>query len=103
MARSTIKFLKQQGQFNTRIADLVECDRHTVARVPADPPEPPRGRGRRPGVLEPQRDALVSWIREEIPTTRMLELARQDPGAPYAGGVSNLLPLRGPAPGRARG
>ena len=26
MARSTIKFLKQQGQFNTRIANLVGCD-----------------------------------------------------------------------------
>ncbi len=37
MARSTIKFLKQQGQFNTRIAALAGCNRHTVARVLAAP------------------------------------------------------------------
>ncbi len=36
MARSTIKFLKQKGQFNTRIAGVVGCDRHTVARVLAE-------------------------------------------------------------------
>lgn len=90
MARSTIKFLKQQGQFSTTIAELVGCDRHTVARVLAEPVEPPRRRRVRPGALEPQREALVSWIREEIPTTRMLELARQDPTAPYAGGVSTF-------------
>jgi len=72
MARSTIKFLKQQGQFNTRIAGLVGCDRHTVARVLAEPAEPPRRRRGRPGALEPQRHALMSWIREAIPTTRML-------------------------------
>jgi len=90
MARSTIKFLKQQGQFNTRIADLVGCDRHTVARVLGDPTEPPPRRRRRPGTLEPQREVLLSWIREEIPATRMLELARQDPRAPYRGGVSTF-------------
>ena len=33
MARTAIRFHKQQGQFNTRIAELVGCDRHTVARV----------------------------------------------------------------------
>jgi transposase len=90
MARSTIKFLKQQGQFNTRIARLVDCDRHTVARVLAEPTEPPRRRRRRLGTLEPQREALLSWIREEIPTTRMLELARQDAQLPYSGGVSTF-------------
>lgn len=90
MARSTIKFLKQQGQFNTQIADLVGCDRHTVARVLAEPTDPPRRRRVRRGALTPQRDVLLSWIREEIPTTRMLELARQDPRAPYAGGVSTF-------------
>jgi len=89
MARSTIKFLKQQGQFNTRIADLVGCDRHTVARVLAEPTEPPRRR-RRLGTLTPQREMLLSWIREEIPTTRMLEFARQDPRSPYTGGVSTF-------------
>ena len=51
MARSTIKFLKQQGQFNTTIAGLVGCDRHTVTRALTEPTD---GAGRcrvRPAVL----------------------------------------------------
>jgi|DewCreStandDraft_4_1066084.scaffolds.fasta_scaffold31609_3 transposase len=90
MARSAIKFLKQQGQFNTRIAALVGCDRHTVARVLAEPLDPPRRRRARPAVLAGRRDELLSWIREGIPTRRMLELVRQDPQAPYTGGASTF-------------
>ncbi len=90
MARSTIKFLKQQGQFNTRIAGLVGCDRHTVARALGESTDPPRRRRVRPGTLDTRREALLSWIREEVPVTRMLELARQDPLAPYAGGASTF-------------
>jgi len=90
MARSAIKFLKQQGQFNTRIADLVRCDRHTVARVLGGPTDPPSLRRTRPGSLEPQRETLLSWIAKDIPGTRMLELVRQDPLAPYRGGASTF-------------
>jgi transposase len=89
MARSTIKFLKQQGQFNTRIASVVGCDRHTVARVLGEPTDPPRHR-QRASTLDPRRDAVLSWIAEDIPATRMLELARQDPAAPYTGGASTF-------------
>jgi transposase len=89
MARSTVKFLKQQGQFNTRIASLVGCDRHTVARVLGEPTDPPRRR-HRASRLETRRDAVQSWIEADIPTTRMLELAREDPTAPYAGGASTF-------------
>jgi transposase len=89
MARSTVKFLKQQGQFNTRIAALVGCDRHTVARVLAEPTDPPRRR-QRDSSLESRRTALESWLEAEIPTTRMLELAREDPAAPYIGGASTF-------------
>lgn len=49
MARSTTKFLKQQGQLNTRIASLAGCDRHTVARVLTEPIDPPRRRGKPKG------------------------------------------------------
>jgi hypothetical protein len=84
MARSTIKFLKQQGQFNTRIASLVGCDRHTVARVLTEPTDPPRRR-QRASALEPQRPAVLSWIAEDIPATRMLELVRQDRLRPTPG------------------
>jgi transposase len=89
MGRSTIKFLKQQGQFDTRIASLVGCDRHTAARVLTEPTDPPRRR-QRASALEPRRPAVLSWIAEDIPTTRMLELARQDPAAPYTGGASTF-------------
>lgn len=90
MARSTIKFLRQQGHFTTSIAEWVGCDRHTVARVLAEPAEPPRPRRDRPGTLAGRRAALVSWLREAIPTRRMLELARQDPTGPYRGGASTF-------------
>jgi transposase len=89
MARSTVKFLKQQGQFSTRIASVVGCDRHTVARVLTEPTDPPRRR-QRASALEPRRAAVLSWITADIPTTRMLELARQDPTAPYGGGASTF-------------
>ncbi len=73
MARSTIKFLKQQGQFNTSIASLVGCDRHTVARVLTQPTDPPRRR-QRASALDPRRPAVLSWIAEDIPATRMLDV-----------------------------
>ena len=91
MARSTIKFLKQQGQFNTRIAALVGCDRHTVTRVLEDPVDGPRPHRARASALAVCRDEVLTWLREDIPTTRMLELARQDPGAPYQGGRRRFI------------
>lgn len=88
MARSAIRFHKQQGQFNTRIAELVGCDRHTVTRVLGEAAPP--GRRARRSTLDAQREELLSWLREDIPTQRMLELARQGPTAPYQGGVSTF-------------
>jgi transposase len=88
MARSAIRFHKQQGQFNTRIAELVGCDRHTVARVLGEVAPP--GRRARRSTLDGQRAELLSWLREDIPTQRMLELARQNPTTPYHGGVSTF-------------
>ncbi len=90
MARSTIRFLKQQGHFNTAIAHLVGCDRHTVSRILGEPVTPPRRRRSRPMALEARRAELLSWVREGIPIRRMLELARQDPVTPYAGGASTF-------------
>jgi hypothetical protein len=86
MARSTIKFLKQQGQFDTRIASLVGCDRQTVAGVLTEPTDSPRRR-QLASALEPRRLAVLSWIAGAIPATRTLELAQQDPTAPYTGGA----------------
>jgi hypothetical protein len=88
MARSTIKVLKQQGQPNTTIADLVGCDRHTVARVVREPIDPPRRRRLRPSPLDRYRPELASWLQKDVPVSRMLELVRQDPREPYTGGAS---------------
>lgn len=90
MARSTIKFLKQQGQPNTTIADLVGCDRHTVARVLREPIEPPRRRRPRPSPLDRYRAELATWLQQDVPVSRMRELVRQDPREAYAGGVSTF-------------
>jgi transposase len=57
--------------------------------VLTEPTDPPRRR-QRASTLEPQRAAVLSWIAEDIPTTRMLELARQDPAAPSTGGASTF-------------
>jgi transposase len=59
-----------------------------VARVLGEA-GPPRRRVRR-SALDSRRAELLSWLREEIPTQRMLELARQTPTAPYQGGVSTF-------------
>jgi len=90
MARSTIKFLKQQGQFSTIIADLVGCDRHTVARVLQGPVDPPRRRRPQVSPLERWREELVSWLGKEVPVSRMLELVRSDPTTLYTGGASTF-------------
>src|SRR5262245_42261273 len=90
MARSTIKFLKRQGQFNTRIAEVVGSDRHTRGRARGEPTDARRRRRARASALSPRHDEMASWLREDIPATRMLELARQDPAAPYQGGVSTF-------------
>jgi hypothetical protein len=79
------------GQFHTRIASLVRCDRHTVARVLTEPTDPPRRR-QRGSTLEARRAAVRSWIAEAIPTTRMLELARQVER--YGGGRVNAACAR---------
>jgi transposase len=63
-----------------------------VERVLTEPTDPPRRR-QRASALEPRRPAVLSWIAEDIPTTRMLELARQDPAAPYTDGASTFYRL----------
>jgi len=70
---------------------VIGCDRHTVARALGEPPDGPRRRRARWSArLAARREDVLSWLREEIPTTRMLELARQDPTTPYQGGVSTF-------------
>jgi len=62
MARSTIKFLKQQGQFNTRIASLVGSDRHTVARVLTGSPRTRASRNGGASCTTPRSPALVDRL-----------------------------------------
>lgn len=89
MARSTIRYLKQQGQPTTRIAELVGCDRHTVTRVLTES-APPGRRATRASPLDRWRAELTSWLERPLPVSRMLELVREDPVAPYRGGASTF-------------
>ena len=82
MARSEIKFLKQQGQFNTRIADLVRCNRHTVGRVLGEPTDPARRRRTRPGNLEPPAGRLAELDREGHPRDPNAGGGAADPSPP---------------------
>ena len=43
-----------------------------------------------PGAARGAGRELLSWLKEDILATRMLELVRRDPTAPYAGGASTF-------------
>ncbi len=86
MDRSTIHYLKQKGWTNTQIAQLTGHHRDTVAQVlrePLDKAPTPRDRTSSVSVYD---DRIRVWIEEDVPVTRMLELARADTNNPYKGG-----------------
>lgn len=86
MDRSTIYYLKQKGWTNVQIAQFTGHHRDTIARVlrePVDQAPVPRDRPSAVTVFDPQ---IRLWLEQQVPVTRMLELARTDPVHPYAGG-----------------
>ncbi len=79
-------YLKQKGWTNVQIAQFTGHHRDTVARVlrePVDLPLPTRQRPSAVAVFDPQ---IRLWLEQQVPVTRMLELARTDPTQPYTGG-----------------
>src|SRR5437764_59252 len=86
MERSTIYYLKHKGWTNVQIAECTGHHRDTIARVlREDVEKAPKGRQResRVAVYEAQ---LAEWLKQNLPVSRMLELARADETHPYAGG-----------------
>lgn len=86
MDRSTIHYLKQKGWSNTQIAQFMGYHRDTIARVlreDIDRAPAPRQRTSAVAVFDHK---IRLWIDQQLPVTRMLELARADPDHPYLGG-----------------
>jgi transposase len=85
MERSTIHFLKHKGWTNVQIAEFTGHHRDTIAKVlkeAVDKKPQPRQRESRVDVFRPQ---IASWLDENLPVIRMLELAREDHEHPYTG------------------
>jgi len=86
MERSTIHYLKQKGWNNVQIAEFTGHHRDTIARVLREEVEKkPKTRERtsKVAIFDAQ---IGSWLDENVPVTRMLEIARADPERPYVGG-----------------
>src|SRR5215469_16406247 len=86
MERSTIYYLKHKGWTNVQIAEFTGHHRDTIARVlreEVDKQPKPRHRESRVAVFDAQ---IRSWLDQNVPVIRMLELARADQNHPYPGG-----------------
>jgi len=86
MERSTIYYLKQKGWTNVQIAEFTGHHRDTIARVLREDVEKEpktRQRGSRVAVFDAQ---IASWLDQNVPVSRMLELARAETEHPYTGG-----------------
>ena len=86
MERSTIHYLKQKGWSNVQIAAFTGHHRDTIARVLREEVEKkPKTRERTSavGVFDAQ---IGEWLDQNVPVSRMLELARAHTDHPYTGG-----------------
>jgi transposase len=85
MERSTIHFLKQKGWTNVQIAEFTGHHRDTIAKVlkeEVDKKPKTRQRSSAVDVFEPQ---IATWLDQNLPVIRMLELAREDQDHSYTG------------------
>jgi len=85
MERSTIHFLKHKGWTNVQIAEFTGHHRDTIAKVlkeAVDQKPQTRQRESRVDVFRPR---IASWLDENLPVIRMLEMAREDHDHPYSG------------------
>jgi transposase len=86
MERSTIYYLKQKGWTNVQIAEFTGHHRETIARVlreEVDKKPKTRNRSSAVAVFAAQ---IAQWLDQNLPVTRMLELARADREQPYTAG-----------------
>src|SRR6266699_416133 len=86
MERSTMYYLKQKGWTNVQIAECTGHHRDTIARVlreEVDKKPKTRNRSSAVAVCAAQ---IAAWLDQNLPITRMLELARADGEHPYTAG-----------------
>ena len=85
MERSTIHFLKQKGWTNVQIAEFTGHHRDTIAKAlkeAVDKKPKTRQRSSAVDVFGPQ---IATWLDQNLPVIRMLELAREDQDHSYTG------------------
>ena len=88
MERSTIQLLHKRGKSQRAIARELGRSRTTIARALAEPVDRPAAPRRRASITDPYREQIAGWVKQGLTAERMLELVRQDPERPYAGGHS---------------
>ena len=93
MERSTIYYLKQKGWTNVQIAEFTGHHRDTIARVlREDVDKHPKTRNRSSAVAVFAAQ-IAEWLDQNLPVTRMLELARADARASLHGRRYRILRL----------
>jgi len=85
MERSTIHFLKHKGWTNVQIAEFTGHHRDTIARVLQEAVEKKPQTRQRESRVDVFRSQIASWLDQNLPVIRMLEMAREDHDHPYTG------------------
>ncbi len=85
MERSTIHFLKQKGWTNVQIAEFTGHHRDTIARVLQEVVDKKPKARQRSSAVDVFRPQIASWLDQNLPVIRMLEMAREDHDHPYSG------------------
>ncbi len=85
MERSTIHFLKQKGWTNVQIAEFTGHHRDTIARVLQEVVDKKPKTRQRSSAVDVFRPQIASWLDQNLPVIRMLEMAREDHDHPYSG------------------
>jgi transposase len=85
MERSTIHFLKQKGWTNVQIAEFTGHHRDTIARVLQEAVDKKPKTRQRSSAVDVFRPQIATWLDQNLPVIRMLELAREDHDHPYSG------------------
>src|SRR5437899_4953184 len=83
MERSTIYYLKQKGWTNVQIAEFTGHHRDTIARVLREEVDKKPKTRNRSSVIAVFNAQIAEWLDQDLPVTRMLELARTDGEHPY--------------------
>jgi transposase len=86
MDRSTIHYLHQKGWTNVQIAQFLGHHRDTIARVLREPVDRSPAPRHRPSAIAVFDAQIARWLDQNVPVSRMLELAGAQTDHPYTGG-----------------